>query len=157
MHHHAGRKTCVSPDTTFQGFPPSFHQGLPSCEEFHHKESMALNTQQGKDNLNCFYIVCLSLCAPKTIFFFDNMKLPTLPVVIYWNSLDNVPNQLFLLISFVSFYSIFISYERKRKNSYNCFFPYSSWSFSFRVICEGLRTVWCSIEIVEPIIKSFRI
>lgn len=47
VHHHAGRKTCVSPDTTFQGFPTSFHQGLACCEEFHHEASMALNTQQG--------------------------------------------------------------------------------------------------------------
>lgn len=40
-------KTCVSQDTAFQGFPPNFHQGLSCCKEFHHKESMALNTQQG--------------------------------------------------------------------------------------------------------------
>ncbi|KAL6030603.1 hypothetical protein STEG23_036560, partial [Scotinomys teguina] len=44
--HHAGCKARVSPDTTFQGFPAHFHQGLPTCEEFHHEESVALNTQQ---------------------------------------------------------------------------------------------------------------
>ena len=26
---------------------PGFHQGLPCCEEFHHEESMAFDTQQG--------------------------------------------------------------------------------------------------------------
>lgn len=68
VHHHAGRKTCVSPSTTFQGFPPDFHQGLPCFEEFHHEESMAFNTQQGKDNI---FILSVCLYAPRTFFFFD--------------------------------------------------------------------------------------
>ncbi|KAK2497199.1 hypothetical protein MC885_006806, partial [Smutsia gigantea] len=46
VYHHARCKTCVSPDTPFQSFPPNFHQGLPCCEELHYKESVALNTQQ---------------------------------------------------------------------------------------------------------------
>lgn len=90
-HHHAGRKTCVSPDTAFQGFPPNFHQGLSCCEELPHEESMALNTQQGKDNLNIFTL-SVSLSAPQELFFFfDSMKCPTLPLVIYWNSPDDIP------------------------------------------------------------------
>lgn len=47
--HHAGRKACVSPDTAFQGFPAHFHQDLPTHKEFHHEESVALNTHQGKE------------------------------------------------------------------------------------------------------------
>ena len=69
VHHHAGRKTCVSPSTTFQGFPPNFHQGLPCCEEFHHEESMAFNTQQGKDNI--FILSVCMLLGPFFFFFFD--------------------------------------------------------------------------------------
>lgn len=138
-------------------FHPAFTKASPVVKNSITKNQWLLTPSRVKTIWIVFILSVFLFVLLKPFFFFDNMKLPTLPVVIYWNSLDNVPNQLFLLISFVSFYSIFISYERKRKNSYNCFFPYSSWSFSFRVICEGLRTVWCSIEIVEPIIKSFRI
>lgn len=42
------------------------------------------------------------------------MNLPTLQLVIYWNSPDDVPNQLFLPNNFVSFRFIFISHEREK-------------------------------------------
>ena len=53
------------------------------------------------------FLYCLSLSMPQGPFF-ESVKLPIIPFSIYWNSPDNVPDQLLLPISFLSFCSILI-------------------------------------------------